>query len=226
MPGGGVGGRPDLAGLAGHGHDDPVVGGGRAGAAGGAVVVEDVDDDDADVVAPAALVGQAHQFAGGLGGIGQLAERGGDPILVDLVEQSVGAEDVAVAGDRQHLPGVDHDPGVDAERPRDDVALRVHGGLGRGEPTLALERGDQAVVVGDLLEHVLLQEVDPGVADVDDGEAVLAVGLDDPHGAQRGAHPRQLGVAGGGGDDLVVGLLDRGGRGRRWSAPRSNRAAR
>ena len=85
----------------------------------------------------------------------------------------------------------------------------MDGGLGRGEPALALEGGHQAVIVGDLLEHVVLQQVDPGVADVHDGEPVLSVDLHDAHRAEGRAHPGQLGIAGGGGDDLVVGELHR-----------------
>ena len=75
----------------------------------------------------------------------------------------------------------------------------MHRGLGPGEPALALEGGDQAVVLGDLGEVAVGQQVEPGVADVDHGDGVAAVGVDQGHGAQGGAHA----------GELVVGSADR-----------------
>ena len=88
-----------------------------------------VDDDDGDVVAAAALVGEAHQLRGGVVGIGEPAQHRGDAILLHLVEEAVGAQHVAVAGVGDDRVVVDPGDGVDAEGPGDDVALRVGAGL-------------------------------------------------------------------------------------------------
>ena len=67
-------------------------------------------------------------------------------------------------------------------------------GLVAREPALALEGGDEAVVVGDLLELAVLEQVGARVADVDDGQALVAVDVDERHRAQRRAHAGQVGV--------------------------------
>ena len=82
---------------------------------GHATVVDDVDHDDGDVVAAAALVGQAHQLGGGLRRVVEAAQHAADLVGADLVEQAVGAQEEAVAGDGVDRPQVD----VDAcRRPR------------------------------------------------------------------------------------------------------------
>ena len=48
-----------------------------------------------------------------------------DLAIVDFTEESVAAENVAVAFDRNQFPGVNKDLVVDTERPSHDVALRV-----------------------------------------------------------------------------------------------------
>ncbi len=104
---------------------------------------------------------------------------------------------------------VDRHVVVDAEDPGHDVALRVDGGLLGAEAALADEVGDQAVVDGELVELAAGVAVDPGVADVGDGQQLVAVVIDDGEGHDRGAHAGQLGVAGPGLVDGPVGLLDR-----------------
>ena len=101
------------------------------------VGLDDIDHDNGDVVAAAGLAGSAHEFVGSI-----LWRRRGlqdlvDLVVVDFTEESVAAEDVAVAHDRNQFPGVDEDLVVDTERPSHDVALRVHGGFGSGETTIA-----------------------------------------------------------------------------------------
>ena len=72
---------------------------------------------------------------------------------------------------------VDVDVGVDAERARDDRALRVRLGLLRSEAALAHELLDEAVVVGDAAQLAVVHEVRARVADVADEE--LAAARDD-----------------------------------------------
>ena len=90
----------------------------------------------------------------GVGRVGEAAQHRGDRRLGHLVEQAVGAqhEAVAVVGHDRHA--VDRHVVVDAEHPGEDVALRVDRGLLGRQAALAHEVGDQAVVVGELLELV------------------------------------------------------------------------
>ena len=62
-----------------------------------------------DVVAAAALVGLADQLRGGVAGLGEPPEGGADLLGAHLVEQAVGADDVAVAGARHDDELVDLD---------------------------------------------------------------------------------------------------------------------
>ena len=52
---------------------------------------------------------------------------------VDLVDETVAAQQVAVAFNGIDLPQIDGDLGFDAERPRDDVAVRMNAGFGCGD---------------------------------------------------------------------------------------------
>ena len=157
---------------------------------------------------PPRLVGQPHQLAGGLGGVGQAPQGGGEAVVVDLVEEAVAADQVAVADHRDDLPGVDEHGAVDAQSPGEDVALRVDRRLGAGQAALALHRGDEAVILGDLREGAVGEQVEPGVADVDHGDGVAALGVDEGHGAQGRAHALEVVVGPRLGHDGVVGLLD------------------
>ncbi len=171
---------------------------------GPAAVVLDVDQHDGDVVAPAALVGQAHQLVGGVVGVGEAAQHGGDLVLGDLVRQAVAAQQEAVAGEGQHGAAVDRDVDVDPERPRDDVALRVVGRLLGGEQAVAHEVLDQAVVLAELDQAVVAVQVQPGVADVDPADLVALGPVDHPHRAERGAHAVELAVVAGPLEDRPV----------------------
>ena len=173
-----------------------------------ALVIEHVDHDTGDVVAPGRLVGQTHEFAGGLGWIGQPTQCGGDAALVDLVEQAIAAQQVAVADDGDDLPGVDENRAVDAERAREDVALRMHGGLVGGDATLPLQRGHEAVVLGDLGEFAVGEQIKTGVAHVDDGHRIAPAHIDQRESTQGGAHAREFDVVGGALDHGEIGLLD------------------
>ena len=86
----------------------------------------------------------------------------------------------------------------------------MHLGLGPAEAALAHEGGHQAVVLGELGELAVGQQVEPRVADVDHGDGVAALGVDQGHGAQRGAHAGELGIVGRPLDDRPVGLLHGG----------------
>ena len=96
-----------------------------------------------------------------------------------IVGEAVGAEEDAVAGCDVDRVEVDVDVGVDAERAGDDRALRVRLGLLGGEPALADELLDEAVVVGDAAQLAVVQEVRARVADVAD-EQLAAAGDDRP----------------------------------------------
>ena len=71
---------------------------------------------------------------------------------LDHPGQAVGAEQVAVAdlGLAQGQVGIDLAAAV--ERPQQDRALRVGGGLLRGDPAVVHQRLHEGVVVGDLVE--------------------------------------------------------------------------
>ncbi len=141
------------------------------------VVVDDVDDDGGDVVATAALVGEAHELAGGVGRVGEAAQHRRDAVLLDLVEQPVGAEQEPIAGDGGDGVGVDLHPRADAEGAGDDVALRVGERLLRGDAPSRTISSTRLWSIGELLELAVAEQVDAAVADVDEGEvAVLGRG--------------------------------------------------
>ena len=73
---------------------------------------------------------------------------------------------------------VDRHPVVDAEDTGDDVALRVHRRFLGRQGALADEVGDQAVVVGELVEVADRIAVDPRVTHVGHGEQLVAVLVD------------------------------------------------
>ena len=199
------------------GGGDPVVGQLVDGVGG-----SDVDDDDRDVVAAARGDRAFDQIVGGfLRRLGRHQDVV-DLVLVDLVEQSIAAEDVAVAHHGHQLPRVDQHPLVDAEGAGDDVALRMHGGFGSGQPTVAHQRFDEAVILGVLMQAVVGSPVEAAVADVGDAEPIGSGPLEIGEDRDRRAHAFQLGLEPAAVDDLGVGLLhpldqvvDRGDGGRR-----------
>ncbi len=153
----------------------------------------------------------------GVDGFVEAAEGGDHPVLIHLVEESVAADQVAVADDGLHLPGVDGHGPVDAQGPGEDVALRVALGLLGRDAALPDQAGHQAVVLGELLDALAPEAVEPRVADVDDGEAFALGGVHVGQGGERGAHPLQVGVGARLLEDRLVGRAhgpDEGRRGR------------
>ena len=172
------------------------------------VGLDDIDDDNGDVVATAGLAGSAHELVGGI-----LWRRGGlqhlvDLIVVDFTEEPIAAEDVAVTHDRNQLPGVDEDLVVDAERSRHDVALRVHGSFGSGEPTITDQRFDQAVILGVLMQAGVGQPIEPAVADIGHPESMRSRLVDVGEHHHGGSHTPELGLLTGAFEDVGVGFLN------------------
>ena len=162
---------------------------------------------------PPASLASSTSVVGRLLGVGGAGEHGADLAVVDLVEQAVGADEVAVAGAGRRLPGVDLDVGLDAEGPGHDVALRMEAGLVGGDLARRHQVLHVGVVAGDLLEDAVLHDVGAGVADVHDGEALLAVALDEGDAGERGAHAVEVGLGQGALVDGGVGVahgLDEG----------------
>ena len=73
-------------------------------------------------------------------------EQRGDGRVGYLTEESVAAQQVAIADHEVHQPGVDLHPRLDAEGAGHDVALRVRARLGLGELTGRHEIGDVRVI--------------------------------------------------------------------------------
>ena len=114
------------------------------------VEVDDVGDDDRHVVRAAAAQGEFDEPVGALV-LRALAHRVLDGLVADHVRQSVGAEQVTVAGaglaDRQRRLDL-----VAGERTHDERALRVGVRLLGGDPSLVDEGLHERVVPGDLGE--------------------------------------------------------------------------
>ena len=123
------------------------------------VALEYVDDDDGHVVASTRIVGLCDESVGGLLRIGGAEQRGRDLGVGDLVDQSVAAQQEAVAADEREGPPVDLDVGIDAERPRDDVPPRVGARLVLGDVAGGDEFLHVAVIDGDPAEPVVAQQV-------------------------------------------------------------------
>jgi hypothetical protein len=185
--------HPDARGLVGDGARPPAD-------------VLDAKQDDRDVVAAAA----------GVGGVDELARRGAQvgraahdlpDVLLGEHHQPVAADqvDVAVAGG----PGVvvDLDVAFGPERSGDDRALRVAARLLLRDLALALELGDERVVLGQALELAVAQPVHPRVAHVGDRD----VALRQVRGGHRGAHPGALTVGLRHLDDPLVGDVHQAG---------------
>ena len=174
-----------------------------------AVGVEDVGDDAGDVVGAAAAQRELDQLLHGL----LRALVAGEGLLQRLVGdhagQSVGADQVAVAGADLADGEVGLDMVAAAQRAHQQGALRVGGGFLLGDPALVDEALHPGVVLGDLGQHAVAQQVGAGVADVDEAEALAGP----QQGGERGAHALQLGV-----------LLDHDAAAGRWRAARPCRA--
>ena len=149
----------------------------------------DLDDDDADVVATTCLVGRRDERVGRRLRVGRGRDDPGDVLVGHLVDEAVGADEVAVARLRRDEPRVDGDRRLDADDPRDDVAMGVAAGLVRGDLPRGEHLLDVAVVAGELAQLAVGAEVDATVADVGHDQVVLAVGAGRRrHQGERGAH--------------------------------------
>ena len=137
-----------------------------------------------------------------------LAGDGGDAVVVDLVDQAVAAQDVALAAHEGQQPRVDAHSGFDAEGAGDDVAARVVAGFVFGDVAGGQQFLHVTVVDGGAAEAALGQHVGAAVADV--GECELGGGaVGGWHYGERGeggAHPHLRAVAAGGLEDGGVGL--------------------
>ena len=115
-----------------------------------------------------------------------------DLLDAHLVGEAVAAQEQPVPRVHVQLPQVDVHLGADAERPGQDVAVRVHLGLGLGHLAVADPLLGQAVVGRDLADLAARHEVGAGVADVGQAHDVAAVGPDGQAGrGERRAHPAQ-----------------------------------
>ena len=119
-----------------------------------------------------------------------------------LVEQPVGGHQEAVAD--PHVDGADRglDDVMDAQRPGDDVAVRVPPGLLLGELAGPDELAHDGVVLAELAQVPPAQAVHPAVPQVEHQQS----GPGDPGDAgHRGAHPRNPAVGARPPPDLRVG---------------------
>lgn len=122
----------------------------------------------------------------------------------DDAGESVGADQVAVAGPYLADGQVGLDVVAAAEGAHQQGALRVGARLLLGDPSLVDEALHPGVVLGDLGEDAVAQQVGAGVADVDHAQALPGP----QQGGQGGAHALQGGVLLDHLPQLVVGALD------------------
>ena len=136
-------------------------------------------------------------------------QHGGDGLVVELVAQAVGTDQQAVSGGDRNTVEVG-DGGVGdppSQRAGDDIAARVAPRLLGSELTGLDEDLDPGVVAGDLGQHVIAQQVDPSVPDVEDDPGrprnllfVLHPGQDDTGDRRTG----QVGGVGRDGDNRLL----------------------
>jgi hypothetical protein len=109
----------------------------------------------------------------------------------------------------QRVRGVDQDARVEADRPGQDAALWVDGGLLGGEAAPADQLAHHRVVGGELVKGAVAQQVGAAVAHVDELQVAVA---GDGGGGHRCAHAPQAGVGGGPLQDGRVRLPDGAGQ--------------
>ncbi len=154
-----------------------------------------VDHDHGDVVGAAVLVGRLDQPLRRLPRVVDLAQDVCDLVGPDLIGQAVRAEEHAVAGAQRELPHVGLDLGGNAEGAGEDMALGVDGCLLLCHFAVAHPLLGQAVVVSDLRQLAPGEDVGPGVADVGQGQHVLAPGTaHQRHGGERCPHAAEVRV--------------------------------
>ena len=120
--------------------------------------LEGVDDDGGGVVMPSALQGGGHKELGRALRRAPGRQHGGDGLVVELVTESVGADEEPVPGGHRNAVEV-RDAGVGdatAQRPGDDVAAGVAARLLGGELAGLDENLNPGVVASDLGERCLL----------------------------------------------------------------------
>ena len=116
-------------------------------------------------------------------------ERLGQSVVVEFVEQPVAAQQVPVAQHRLEFPAVDYRVGLDAQRPGENVALRVAGSLLGGDLPGPHQVRHQAVVIAHLCEFPNGVAVHTAVSDVGDGQhLVTRCRVDDGQRTQGRAH--------------------------------------
>lgn len=170
-----------------------------------AVDVEDIGDDAGDVVRAAAAQSELDQLLDGLLGTLVTGEGLFHRLVGDDAGETVGADQIAVAGPDLTDGEIGFDVVATAQRTHQESALRVGGGLFLGDPALVDQPLHPGVVLGDLGEYAVTQQVRAGVADVDEAEALAGP----EQGGERGAHALQLGVLLDHHAQLVIGPLDR-----------------
>ena len=109
----------------------------------------------------------------------------------DLVGESVGTQEVAVALHGDDLPDVHLDLGADAEGPGEDVAFGVDGRFGLRQRPLGHQLLGHRVVHAQLVEDPAVEAVGPGVTHVDQHQTVAVGGGDQGGGRDGGAHAPQ-----------------------------------
>ena len=150
--------------------------------------LEHLDDDDRDVVPAAGGVGGVHQRLRGRLGVVGAEDEAGDLLVGHLVDQAVGAEQVAVAALGGEQPRVDGDRRFHAEHPGHDVAMRMLAGLLGGDLAGGQHLLHVAVVPGQLAQLAVGQEIGAAVADVGQHEPVAVVARRGGDEGERGAH--------------------------------------
>ncbi len=138
--------------------------------------------------------GRLDQQVGGPVGIAHRGQDLADLTEVELVGQTVTAQQEPVTSDRLDPPQVHGHVRRHPEGPGQDVAVGVDGRLGGGQLAGPDHLLGQAVVRGDLGQLTVMEAVGAGVTHVDQGQHVLTVLVDQAHGRERRAHPPELGV--------------------------------
>ena len=165
------------------------------------VEVDDVGNHHGDVVGSAAAQREFDETVGTFVDVLDL-QRFEDRLLADRIGQTVGAQQVAVAG-----PRLAHDQGrldlVPGQRPHDQRALRMAVRLFGGDAPLVDQGLDEGVVLGDLRQLTVAQQIAARVADMDESKPIAR----EQDCGQRGAHALEFGlgvhVRGDGGVALV-----------------------
>ncbi len=171
-------------------------------------VVDHVDHDHADVVVAPGVIRHAHEDIGCLLRVVERGEDLKDVGVLDVVDETIGTDEEAVAVVGGHLPCVDIDVGVDAEGAGDDVALRVRAGLLGGDLAGGDEIADIGVVAAHLHQLPVLHHVGTRVTDVDDDQLLVRWRADQGETGEGGAHSTKLGLRRGAAEDAVVGPPD------------------